>query len=100
MDYTPFSDMNIQDSPLTLLCFSASWCGPCRVLSPVLDEIASEFSDVATVAKIDIDADYEAATTYGIRSVPTMIVFKNGEESGRVLGAVGKEKILAALGVE
>lgn len=71
---------------LTLIDFFADWCGPCRMLAPVLDQLASEMDGTATIAKLDIDAHQEIAAQYQITSVPTMILFKDGTEAGRIVG--------------
>jgi thioredoxin 1 len=79
-----------------LLDFWASWCGPCRALGPVLDEIAEENSDIK-VAKADVDENRELARKYRVMSVPTLLVIKNGETVSRSLGVQSKEKILSML---
>jgi thioredoxin 1 len=73
-------------SGVTLVDFYADWCGPCRMLSPVLEKVAKELSGSASVAKLDIDHAQKVASTYRVTSVPTMILFKNGEEVGRLVG--------------
>ena len=71
---------------LTLIDFFADWCGPCRMLAPVLEEVASDLEGKATIAKLDIDQYQEIATEYQITSVPTIILFKDGKEAGRIVG--------------
>ena len=71
---------------LTLVDFHATWCGPCRMLAPILDQIAKEFSGKVTIAKIDIDHAEETAAHFEISSVPTMILFRNGDEVERIEG--------------
>ena len=86
---------------LTLIDFFADWCGPCRMLAPVLEEVAANLEGQASIAKLDIDAYQEIAAEYQITSVPTIILFKDGKEAGRIVGlrdaAQLKEFILSAL---
>ena len=79
-----------------LVDFYADWCGPCKMMAPVVEEIAAEHSTV-TVGKIDVDASPELAIKYGVESIPTLIVFKDGKEAGRVIGFRPKEQITALL---
>ena len=81
------------DKPV-LVDFFATWCGPCKMMAPVIDEVAAEKAD-ASVYKIDIDENPDIAQKYGVMSIPTFIVFKNGEPAGKTLGAQPKENILA-----
>lgn len=78
----------------TLVDFYAEWCGPCRMLNPILEELAEEMSANAQFAKIDIDAAENVAGEYQITSVPTLILFQGGEEKGRIVGASDKEAIM------
>ena len=77
--------------------FWADWCGPCRMLAPVLDGIAGEMAGRATFVKVDVDANPEAAQRYGVMSIPTVIVFKNGKPVAQQVGAVGKGVYAAML---
>ena len=79
-----------------LIDFWADWCGPCRMLSPIVDEVAAQHSDVK-VGKVDIDAQPELASRFGVMSIPTLIVFKNGQKVGESVGLVPKENIEALL---
>jgi thioredoxin 1 len=83
------------DQPV-LVDFWAPWCGPCRAVGPVLEEIAGERSDVKIV-KLNIDDNQQAAAQFGVISIPTMILFKNGGEAHRVVGAYPKAKLLSEL---
>ncbi len=75
---------------LTLVDFWASWCGPCRMVAPVVEELAQEYAGKVTVGKLNIDEQPEAAMTYRVMSIPTLIVFKDGVEQERIVGARGK----------
>lgn len=80
----------------TLVDFYADWCGPCRMVSPIVDEIAEERSDI-TVGKVNVDDENALAMKYGVMSIPTLIVFKDGQEKTRIVGARSKAAILAEL---
>jgi thioredoxin 1 len=78
---------------VTLVDFHADWCGPCRMLSPVLEQIAEEMKGRAAVAKVDIDAEQKTAGEFQISSVPTLILFKNGKEVSRLIGLRNAEAV-------
>lgn len=80
-------------SGLTLVDFHANWCGPCRMLAPILEEVAKELKGKAIVAKVDIDSEQKTAAQFQIASVPTMILFKNGKEVKRLIGLRNAEAI-------
>ena len=80
-----------------LVDFWAEWCGPCKMLAPILDQIAGEQAGSATIAKVDIDAHPELAERFGIRAIPTLIVFKNGQPVNTITGVKSKAFIEAAL---
>lgn len=79
-----------------LVDFFATWCGPCKMLSPVLEEVENERSEV-TIAKVDIDDNIEIAKSFGVMSVPTLILFKNGEVIDKKIGYMPKEKLTSWL---
>ena len=82
------------DKPV-LVDFYATWCGPCKMMAPVIDEVATEKAGEVDVYKIDIDENPQVAQQYGVMSIPTFIVFKNGEPAAKTLGAQPKENVLA-----
>ncbi len=77
-----------------LVDFWASWCGPCRMLSPVVEEVASQ-ADGFKVAKVNVDEEMDLAEQYGIYSIPCLIVFKNGKEAGRSVGVIPADAVLS-----
>jgi thioredoxin 1 len=91
-------DEHIQsaDKPV-VVDFWAEWCGPCRVIAPILDEIATERGDEITIAKVNADDNPELVLRYGVQSIPTLLVFSNGNLSKRVIGARGKTQLLQEL---
>lgn len=80
------------DSPV-LVDFWATWCQPCRVLAPTVAQVAQQYEGKAKVVKLDVDNNNEVAQRYGIKGIPTLIVFKGGNEAERVVGATSKENI-------
>ncbi len=83
-----------------LVDFWATWCGPCKMVAPVLEEIAAEKSGQLTVAKLDVDANPNTAQQFSVVSIPTLILFKNGEPVKRIVGAKGKAALLRELADE
>lgn len=97
-----FTDANFQaevlDSTIPVLIdFWAPWCGPCRMVAPVVEQIAAEYAGKAKVGKVNVDDNPTIATNYGIRSIPTLIVIKAGKVIGQVIGAVGKGELMKLL---
>lgn len=87
----------LSSSPVVLIDFWATWCGPCRMLAPVVEEVAAEFEGKAVVAKCNVDEAREVAMQYRIMSIPTLVYFKNGEVADKTVGVVSKENIVSKL---
>lgn len=101
MEYK-FTKENFQEEVLdakqpVLVDMFATWCGPCKMMSPVIEELAEEYEGQVKVGKVDIDADSELAAQYGIMSVPTFLIFKDGQISDKIIGAVPKEILKEAI---
>ena len=92
------TDTNLQEvltsSKVALIDFWAVWCGPCRMLSPIVDEIAEEYAGKITVAKCNVDDAEDVAAQFGIRSIPTLLFFKDGVLADKTVGAVPKAEIM------
>lgn len=87
-------DQLIKSDKLVIVDFWATWCGPCRMLSPVLDEVEAELSDKLEVVKVNVDDADEVAARYRIMSIPTLLFFKNGEIVDKTVGAMPKNVLL------
>ena len=84
-------------SGVTLVDFWAEWCGPCRMITPILEELASEYSGKLTVAKINVDDEPELAQRFNVRSIPTIVIMKDGEVAEQIVGTRSKQDLLNAV---
>lgn len=92
-----FEELVLKSSQPVLVDFWAVWCGPCRMLAPVIEEISKEYEGRVVVGKVDVDNNQEFAGKYGIRNIPTVLVFQNGEVVGRQVGVAPKKTYTDAL---
>ena len=92
-----FSDVVLNSDKAVLVDFWATWCGPCRMIAPIVDELHAELEGKAVIGKVNVDENSEASTNYGVRNIPTILIFKNGEVVDKLVGAVPKSEILSKL---
>ncbi|MCL5247197.1 MULTISPECIES: thioredoxin [Cellulophaga] len=86
-----FDEVVLKSDKPVVVDFWAAWCGPCRMVGPIIDEVSSEYEGKAIVGKVDVDANQEFAAKYGVRNIPTVLVFKNGEMVSRQVGVSPKQ---------
>src|SRR5689334_16095320 len=103
MNIVELTDQNFDAEVLkanmpVLVDFTASWCGPCKALSPIIERIADDFQGKVKVGKLDIDEAPEVTRRYGVKSVPTVLVFKDGQKVGQSVGLTSRENLLRLLG--
>jgi len=92
-----FEQEVIKSEKPVLIDFWAVWCGPCKIIAPVVEEIASEYDGKAKVGKLDVDNNQQTAIKYGVRSIPTLLIFKDGKLKDTIIGAVPKGQIVQKL---
>jgi thioredoxin 1 len=97
-----FTDANFQEKVLdsesvAVIDFWAEWCGPCKMIAPVIEELASEYEGKAVIGKLDVDSNVEVSMKYGIRSIPTILIVKNGEVVDRHVGTISKAALASKI---
>ncbi|MEL4306596.1 thioredoxin [Joostella sp. CR20] len=85
-----FDEVVLKSDKPVLVDFWAAWCGPCRMVAPIIDQLSEEYEGKAVIGKVDVDANQEFAAKYGVRNIPTVLVFQNGEVVGRQVGVAPK----------
>ena len=90
-------DVAVEAAPLALVDFWAGWCGPCRMLAPLVDQLAAEYDGKVLVGKVDVDSEPDLARRFGVMSIPTVVVLKNGQEVDRLVGVRPAPAFKAAL---
>jgi thioredoxin 1 len=89
-----FDSVVLKSDIPVLIDFWAAWCGPCKLIAPIVEELAGEYAGKFKICKLDVDNNQKTAFQYGIRSIPTVLIFKNGEVVDSILGAVPRQKIV------
>jgi len=92
-----FEQMVVKSDKLVLVDFWAEWCGPCKMIAPILDQIAQELDDKLVIGKLDIDENQNTAMAFGVMSIPTLLLFKGGEPVDRIVGYQPKPQLMARL---
>lgn len=98
-DDNNFEEEVLKSSTPVLVDFHATWCGPCKILAPIVEKLADEFEGKLKVGAVDIDAAPKIAQKYGIASVPTVMIFENGEKKAQHLGVAKRDKLVALAGL-
>jgi thioredoxin 1 len=92
-----FASEVINSTEPVLIDFWATWCGPCKMIAPIVEELAGEFSGKIKIGKLDVDNNQQTSIEYGVRSIPTLLIFKNGKVADTIIGAVPKSNIVQKL---
>jgi thioredoxin 1 len=92
-----FEETVLKSDKPVMVDFWAAWCGPCRMVGPIIEQISEEYKDKAVIGKVDVDANQEFAAKYGVRNIPTVLVFQNGEVVGRQVGVAPKTAYTEAI---
>ena len=92
-----FQENVIEKGGLSIIDFWAVWCGPCRMIAPIIDELSNEYGDQVTIGKVDVDNNREVSMKYGIRSIPTILFIKDGEVVDKQVGATSKANLVEKL---
>jgi thioredoxin 1 len=92
-----FKSLVLEADKPALVDFWAQWCGPCRIVGPIVEELAQTYGDKAVIGKLDVDSNRETATTYGIQAIPTLLLIKGGEVVDKIVGAADKRTIASKL---
>jgi len=92
-----FEQEVIESDKAVLIDFWAVWCGPCRIIAPIVEELANEYEGKAKIGKLDVDNNQQTAIRYGVRSIPTLLIFKDGKIKETIIGAVPKNQIVQKL---
>ena len=92
-----FEEVVVNSDLLTIVDFWAVWCGPCKMIAPVLEEIAGEYDGQLQITKLDVDNNNQTAMNFGVMSIPTLLVFKDGQPVERIVGFMPKAKLLAKI---
>ncbi len=92
-----FEEIVLKSDKPVLVDFWAAWCGPCRMVGPIIEQVSDEYKDKAVVGKLDVDANQEFAAKYGVRNIPTVLVFQGGEVVGRQVGVSPKDVYTKAI---